>query len=134
MFIAVGAVEWLDMARIVQQYGDDPHLHAAYLGMASDWTGMGDWRLMFIHRDRLRAVNTVVPRDGRLVGANTDVAGALWALGSQLGLRDARWQGSGPALLLGTDLVKPERDLLLAEGRRQPIVSADARSSSLASV
>ena len=52
--------------------------------------------------DRLRAVNTVVPRDGRLVGANTDVAGALWALGSQLGLRDARWQGSGPALLLGT--------------------------------
>jgi shikimate dehydrogenase len=52
--------------------------------------------------DRLRAVNTVFPRDGRLVGANTDVAGALWALGSQLGLRDARWPGSGPALLLGT--------------------------------
>jgi shikimate dehydrogenase len=52
--------------------------------------------------DRLLAVNTVVARDGRLVGANTDVAGALWALGSQLGLRDARWQGSGPALLLGT--------------------------------
>jgi shikimate dehydrogenase len=52
--------------------------------------------------DRLRAVNTVVARGGRLVGANTDVAGALWALGSQLGLRDARWPGSGPALLLGT--------------------------------
>jgi shikimate dehydrogenase len=52
--------------------------------------------------DRLLAVNTVVARDGRLVGANTDVAGALWALGSQLGLRDARWAGTGPALLLGT--------------------------------
>jgi shikimate dehydrogenase len=52
--------------------------------------------------DRLLAVNTVVARDGRLVGANTDVAGALWALGSQLGLRDARWEGTGPALLLGT--------------------------------
>jgi shikimate dehydrogenase len=52
--------------------------------------------------DRLLAVNTVVARDGRLVGANTDVAGALWALGSQLGLRDGRWEGTGPALLLGT--------------------------------
>jgi shikimate dehydrogenase len=52
--------------------------------------------------DRLLAVNTVVARDGRLVGANTDVAGALWALGSQLGLRDARWGGTGPAVLLGT--------------------------------
>jgi shikimate dehydrogenase len=52
--------------------------------------------------DRLHAVNTVFLRDGRLVGANTDVAGAVWALGSQLGLRDARWPGSGPALLLGT--------------------------------
>jgi shikimate dehydrogenase len=52
--------------------------------------------------DRLLAVNTVVARDGRLIGANTDVAGALWALGSQLGLRDARWEGTGPALLLGT--------------------------------
>jgi shikimate dehydrogenase len=52
--------------------------------------------------DLLLAVNTVVARDGRLVGANTDVAGALWALGSQLGLRDARWEGTGPALLLGT--------------------------------
>jgi shikimate dehydrogenase len=52
--------------------------------------------------DRLLAVNTVVARDGRLVGANTDVAGALWALGSQLGLGDARWDGTGSAVLLGT--------------------------------
>jgi shikimate 5-dehydrogenase len=41
-------------------------------------------------------------RDGRLVGANTDVAGAVWALGSQLALRDHRWPGTGPAVLLGT--------------------------------
>jgi shikimate dehydrogenase len=52
--------------------------------------------------DRLEAVNTVFARDGRLVGANTDVAGAVWALGSQLGLRDGRWPGGGPAVLLGT--------------------------------
>jgi shikimate dehydrogenase len=52
--------------------------------------------------DRLGAVNTVFVREGRLVGANTDVAGAVWALGSQLGLRDHRWPGTGPALLLGT--------------------------------
>jgi shikimate dehydrogenase len=52
--------------------------------------------------DRLRAVNTVFVREGRLVGANTDVAGAVWALGSQLGLRDHRWPGTGPAVLLGT--------------------------------
>jgi len=26
--------------------------------MLSDWMGMGDWRLMFLHRDRLRAVKT----------------------------------------------------------------------------
>jgi shikimate dehydrogenase len=52
--------------------------------------------------DLLLAVNTVVARDGRLVGANTDVAGALWALGSQLRLGDARWEGTGPAVLLGT--------------------------------
>jgi shikimate dehydrogenase len=52
--------------------------------------------------DQLGAVNTVFVRDGRLVGANTDVAGAVWALGSQLGLRDGRWNGDGPALLLGT--------------------------------
>jgi shikimate dehydrogenase len=52
--------------------------------------------------DRLRAVNTVFVREGRLVGANTDVAGAVWALGSQLGLRDGRWPGTGPAVLLGT--------------------------------
>ena len=52
--------------------------------------------------DRLEAVNTVFVRDGRLVGGNTDVAGAVWALGSQLGLRDDRWPGGGPAVLLGT--------------------------------
>jgi shikimate dehydrogenase len=52
--------------------------------------------------DRLGAVNTVFVRDGRLIGGNTDVAGAVWALGSQLGLRDARWPGTGPAVLLGT--------------------------------
>jgi shikimate dehydrogenase len=52
--------------------------------------------------DRLAAVNTVFVRDGRLVGGNTDVAGAVWALGSQLGLRDGRWPGGGPAVLLGT--------------------------------
>jgi shikimate dehydrogenase len=52
--------------------------------------------------DRLEAVNTVFVREGRLVGGNTDVAGAVWALGSQLGLRDDRWPGTGPAVLLGT--------------------------------
>jgi shikimate dehydrogenase len=52
--------------------------------------------------DELGAVNTVFVREGRLVGGNTDVAGAVWALGSQLGLRDGRWNGGGPALLLGT--------------------------------
>jgi shikimate dehydrogenase len=52
--------------------------------------------------DRLGAVNTVFLREGRLVGANTDVAGAVWALGSQLALRDHRWPGTGPAVLLGT--------------------------------
>jgi shikimate dehydrogenase len=52
--------------------------------------------------DELGAVNTVFVREGRLVGGNTDVAGAVWALGSQLGLRDGRWNGDGPALLLGT--------------------------------
>jgi shikimate dehydrogenase len=50
--------------------------------------------------DRLGAVNTVFVGEGRLVGANTDVAGAVWALGSQLGLRDHRWPGTG--VLLGT--------------------------------
>jgi shikimate dehydrogenase len=50
----------------------------------------------------LGAVNTVFVREGRLVGGNTDVAGAVWALGRQLGLRDGRWPGDGPALLLGT--------------------------------
>jgi shikimate dehydrogenase len=52
--------------------------------------------------DRLGAVNTVFVGDGRLVGGNTDVAGAVWALGSQLALRDHRWPGAGPAVLLGT--------------------------------
>jgi shikimate dehydrogenase len=52
--------------------------------------------------DRLGAVNTVFVREGRLVGGNTDVAGAVWALGSQLALRDHRWDGTGPAVLLGT--------------------------------
>ncbi|HWD43646.1 MAG TPA: hypothetical protein VHM23_08045 [Actinomycetota bacterium] len=52
--------------------------------------------------DELGAVNTVFVREGLLVGGNTDVAGAVWALGSQLGLRDGRWPGDGPALLLGT--------------------------------
>ncbi|MFL6295029.1 MAG: shikimate dehydrogenase family protein, partial [Actinomycetes bacterium] len=52
--------------------------------------------------DQLGAVNTVFVREGRLVGANTDVAGAVWALGSQLGLRDHRWPGTGPVVLLGT--------------------------------
>ena len=52
--------------------------------------------------DRLGAVNTVFVREGRLVGGNTDVAGAVWALGSQLALRDDRWAGDGPAVLLGT--------------------------------
>jgi len=52
--------------------------------------------------DELGAVNTVFVREGRLVGGNTDVAGAVWALGSQLGLRDGRWPGDGPALLLGS--------------------------------
>jgi shikimate dehydrogenase len=52
--------------------------------------------------DRLGAVNTVFVREGQLVGGNTDVAGAVWALGSQLALRDHRWDGTGPAVLLGT--------------------------------
>ena len=52
--------------------------------------------------DHLGAVNTVFVREGRLVGGNTDVAGAVWALGSQLALRDHRWDGTGPAVLLGT--------------------------------
>jgi shikimate dehydrogenase len=52
--------------------------------------------------DRLGAVNTVFVREGRLLGGNTDVAGAVWALGSQLALRDHRWDGTGPAVLLGT--------------------------------
>jgi shikimate dehydrogenase len=57
----------------------------------------------------LGAVNTVWRAGGpaaaapaRLVGGNTDVAGALWALERQLGLAGAGWGGEGPALLLGT--------------------------------
>jgi shikimate dehydrogenase len=57
----------------------------------------------------LGAVNTVWRAGGpaaaspaRLVGGNTDVAGALWALERQLGLAGAGWSGQGPALLLGT--------------------------------
>jgi shikimate 5-dehydrogenase len=48
------------------------------------------------------AVNTVVPRDGGLTGANTDVPGGLWALQAQLGLGGPDWDGSGTAVLLGT--------------------------------
>jgi shikimate dehydrogenase len=50
----------------------------------------------------LGAVNTVVAEGGALVGANTDVGGALWALRAQLGLGGPDWQGAGPAVLLGT--------------------------------
>jgi shikimate dehydrogenase len=57
----------------------------------------------------LHAVNTVWRAGGpaaaapaRLVGGNTDVAGALWALERQLGLGGPGWSGQGPALLLGT--------------------------------
>src|SRR4029453_12816260 len=50
--------------------------------------------------DQLGAVNTVFVREGRLLGANTDVAGAGWALGRQLGLRDGRWPGTGPGVRL----------------------------------
>lgn len=52
----------------------------------------------------LGAVNTVWSADGppALTGANTDVAGALWALDRQLGLAGDGWDGRGPALLLGT--------------------------------
>ena len=56
----------------------------------------------------LGAVNTVWRAGGpalapaRLVGGNTDVAGALWALELQLGLAGSGWSGEGPALLLGT--------------------------------
>jgi shikimate dehydrogenase len=57
----------------------------------------------------LGAVNTVwraggatAPAPARLLGGNTDVAGALWALERQLGLGGPGWGGQGPALLLGT--------------------------------
>jgi shikimate dehydrogenase len=54
--------------------------------------------------DALGAVNTVWRADG-LTGANTDVAGVLWALERQLGLAGDGgdgWDGRGPALLLGS--------------------------------
>jgi shikimate dehydrogenase len=52
--------------------------------------------------DALGAVNTVWRADGLgLVGGNTDVAGALWALERQLGLAGGGWDGNGPVLLLG---------------------------------
>ena len=50
----------------------------------------------------LGAVNTVWREGDELVGDNTDIQGALWALGVQLGLRDARWGGTGSAVLAGT--------------------------------
>lgn len=57
----------------------------------------------------LGAVNTVwreggaaAPAPTRLVGGNTDVAGAFWAMERQLGLAGPGWDGDGPALLLGT--------------------------------
>jgi shikimate dehydrogenase len=52
--------------------------------------------------DALGAVNTVWPAGGGLVGGNTDVAGAGWALDHQLGLAGGGWDGGGPAVLLGT--------------------------------
>ena len=73
--------------------------------------------------DALGAVNTVWRADGQtaLTGANTDVAGALWALERQLGLAGDGWDGSGPALLLGTGGVALAVALAwarLAEARR----------------
>jgi shikimate dehydrogenase len=52
----------------------------------------------------LGAVNTVVPgaAGGELLGANTDVAGGVWALDGQLGLGGPAWDGEGAAVLLGT--------------------------------
>jgi shikimate dehydrogenase len=55
----------------------------------------------------LGAVNTVWPADGGLTGANTDVAGVLWALERQLRLAGDGWDGRGPALLLGSGGVAP---------------------------
>ena len=54
--------------------------------------------------DALGAVNTVwrAGDPAGLVGANTDVPGALWSLRRQLGLAGGGWDGSGPALLVGT--------------------------------
>jgi shikimate dehydrogenase len=74
--------------------------------------------------DALGAVNTVWragdPAAG-LEGANTDVPGALWSLRRQLGLAGDGWDGSGPALLVGTGGVALAVALAwtrLAESRR----------------
>jgi shikimate dehydrogenase len=83
----------------------------------------------------LGAVNTVWRAGGpaaagpaRLVGGNTDVAGALWALEHQLGLAGAGWSGQGPALLLGTGGVAMAVALawsrLAAARRRQGLATA----------
>jgi shikimate 5-dehydrogenase len=51
----------------------------------------------------LGAVNTVyVDPGGALAGANTDVPGVRWALGTELGLDGPGWDGRGAAVLLGT--------------------------------
>jgi len=73
--------------------------------------------------DALGAVNTVWRAEGPagLVGANTDVPGALWALRRQLGLAGDGWDGGGPALLIGTGGVALAVALAwarLAEARR----------------
>jgi shikimate dehydrogenase len=77
----------------------------------------------------LGAVNTVwrqggvaAPAPARLLGGNTDVAGALWAMERQLGLAGPGWDGDGSALLLGTGGVALAAALAwarLAEGRRR---------------
>ena len=51
--------------------------------------------------DRLGAVNTVFVREAGWSAATPTSPGRV-ALGSQLGLRDGRWSGAGPAVLLGT--------------------------------
>jgi shikimate dehydrogenase len=78
---------------------------------------------------QLGAVNTVwreggaaAPAPARLLGGNTDVAGALWALRWQLGLDGPGWDGGGPAVLLGTGGVALAVALAwarLAGGRRE---------------
>jgi shikimate dehydrogenase len=92
----------------------------------------------------LGAVNTVWPDGrGRLVGGNTDVAGALWALERQLGLGGPGWDGGGPALLLGSGgaaLAVALAWALLAAGRRRrgletaPLLVAGRRPGRAAAV